>query len=335
MVRVIAPAVSCNDIIMENRPARTTPSAIPDYRRQRHVLQLLTLFALVVAPALGVLRIDLATGTLMVLGHAVNLRNFPAVAGLALVLATAPLVMVTTIGTLWCGWACPQNAVSEWATTLTHRWLGRRASVDIEGAGLRVAPSKNRLGNWARLALSFAGASLLLGLIPLFYFLAPGELWALATGADRQFRGFVARLYGVSAGLAFVDIALVRYFLCNYACLYRIGTLLFRNEHGLQVQYDALRAADCARCNACRVSCLTGVDPTAIGRYDRCINCGECIQACARLHARHEPAQAGLLRFAPGSGQGRRGGAALLARVGWHGLLFLAGMGLLAFGLPS
>jgi len=271
----------------------------------------------------------------MVLGHAVNLRNFPAIAGLALVMATAPLLMVTTIGTLWCGWACPQNAVSEWANALTHRWLGRRASVDVDGEGMRVAPSKNRLANWLVLALSFAAASLVLGIVPLFYFLAPADLWSLASGADAQFRVFVVRLYIVSAGLAFVDIAVVRYFLCNYACLYRIGTLLFRNEDGLHVQYDARRAADCAKCNACRVSCLTGVDPTAIGRYDRCINCGECIVACARLHARREPREPGLLRFVQGSGQGRRGAAGVITRLGWHGLLFLAGLGLLAVGLSA
>ncbi len=311
--------------------AAPPPPALPAYGRQRHAVQLLTLLVLVVFPASGGFRIDLARGALLVLGHVVNLRNFPAVAGLALVLATGPLLMVSTLGPLWCGWACPQNTVSEWANALTHRWLGRRADVDVIGAGLRVAPSKNRPRNWAVLALGFAAASLLLGAIPLFYFLAPGDLWSMATGADAQFRTFVGRLYVVSAGLAFADIALVRYFLCNYACLYRIGTLLFHNPDGLHVQYDPQRAADCARCNACRMSCLTGIDPTAIGRYDRCIDCGECIVACARLHGRREPRADGLLRFV----RGRRGAAAVLARLGWHGLLFLAGVGLLAVGLRS
>lgn len=311
----------------------------PDpYRGKRRLTQALALVVLVLIPALGLFRIDLATGSLMIAGQAVNLRNFTAVLGLAIVAATAPLVMISTIGTLWCGWACPQNTFSEWANSLTRRRLGSRADVSVEATAAQVAPSKNRLGNWLVLLLSFAAAAAVLGVVPLFYFFPPQEVWALVSfNENAEFSRFMSRLYFVSAALAFVDIALIRYFLCNYACLYRFGTLLFRNEETLHVAYDATRSADCAKCNYCRVSCITSIDPTKIGRFDRCVVCGECIEACTRLHAKSEPATPGLLRFESGkpgpSGTARTLLRRLPAMIGWHGALFLAGCIVLGYGL--
>lgn len=308
------------------------------YRNRRRLVQVSTLAALVLVPALGVFRIDLARGSLMVLGHLVNLRDFPVVAGLAIVLATAPLLMVSTIGTLWCGWACPQNTVSEWANGLTHRLLGSRASVDVDHCGAEVAPSKNRLANWSALGLRIVGVSLALGLVPLFYFFPPGEIWSLVRRDESsQFSSFMIRLYVVSAGAAFVDIALVRYFLCNYVCLYRIGLLLLGTRGLMQIAYDATRSGQCSRCNYCRVSCVTGIDPTRIARFDRCINCAECVDACNRLQARRGRAAPGLLRLEwagpPVPGPAGKWRDRMASMIGWHGMLFLAGCALLGYGL--
>ena len=308
------------------------------YRPMRRAVQIATLIALAAIPAVGLFRIDLASASLMVLGQPVSLRNFPVVLGLAIVLATGPLLMVSSLGTLWCGWACPQNTVSEWANRLTRQLLGSRADVNVEGAGLRVAPSKNKALNWLILGSKICAASLVLGIIPLFYFFPPDIVWTLVRfGEDNQFSHFMLRLYLVGAGMAFVDIALVRYFLCNYVCLYRFGLLLFRNPGTLRVAYDGARSADCAKCNYCRVVCVTSIDPTAIKSGDRCINCAECIDACNRLHDKGAPGTPGLLRFtagaitagAPAPGRWSR----LQALVGWHGLIFFAGCALLLAGL--
>src|SRR5450631_4293881 len=228
-------------------PLHLATGSARHYGGLRRAAQFAALGLLVLVPATGVFRIDLATAELMIVGHAVNLREFPVVAGLAVVLATAPLVMVSTLGTLWCGWACPQNAVSEWADALTRRLLGARANVNVESAGLQVAPSKNRIANWSMLALQFLLVSLLLGVIPLFYFFPAPVVWTLVSfGEDSQFSVFIHRLYLFCVAAAFVDIALVRYFLCNYVCLYRFGLLLLRNREPLHVAYDAARSDDCA-----------------------------------------------------------------------------------------
>jgi len=308
------------------------------YRAPRRLAQIAGLLVLVLIPALGIFRIDLASASLMILGYPVYLRDFTVVLGLAIVAATAPLLTYSTIGTVWCGWACPQNTVSEWANNLTHRLLGSRANVNVESAGLQVAPSKNKVRNWAVLGLNFALASLVLGVIPLFYFFPPSVVWSLVSfNESSQFSRFMFRLYLVSVALAFVDIALVRYFWCNYVCLYRFGQLLFKTDDALHVAYDASRSADCAKCNYCRVSCITSIDPTNMKFFDRCVDCGECIDACTRLHAKDGTGTPGLLRFASGRktpAQGALDNVRLaLSKLGWHGALFLAGCVVLFYGL--
>jgi len=187
-------------------------------------------------------------------------------------------------------------------------------------------------------AWRIVAASLVLGLVPLFYFFPPGEVWSLLRRDESsQFSSFMIRLYAVSAGAVFVDIALVRYFLCNYICLYRIGLLLLGSRGTMTVAYDATRADQCSRCNYCRVSCVTGIDPTRIARFDRCINCAECVDACNRLQARRGRSAPGLLRLEWAAridpGPSRTWPDRIAAMIGWHGLLCMAGCALLAFGL--
>jgi len=323
---------------MSSVPTSSAAAAAPSYRGKRRATQIAFFFVLILIPALGIFRIDLATASIMILGYPVYLRDVTVVTGLAIVVATAPLLTYSTIGTVWCGWACPQNTVSEWANSLTHRLLGSRANVNVESAGLQVAPSKNKLRNWAILILNFLLVSLVLGIIPLFYFFPPHVVWSLVSfGESAQFSQFMFRLYLVAVALAFVDIALVRYFWCNYVCLYRFGQLLFKTEDALHVSYDKSRCAECAKCNYCRVSCVTGVDPTNMKFFDRCINCGECIDACNRLHTKDGTGGVGLLQF----DAGRRAPAKTLpdqlrfalGKLGWHGALFLVGCAVLIYGL--
>ncbi len=311
---------------------------VPQYRRKRHLTQMAGLMLLVLIPAAGIFRIDLGTASLMLLGRPVPLSNFFVVCGLAMLAASAPLLTYSTIGTLWCGWMCPQNTVSEWANALTHRLLGSRANVNVESAGLQVAPSKNRLKNWAALVFIVALTSIVLGVIPLFYFFPPKVVWSLVSfQEDSQFSRFMHGLYGVGMAAVLLDIAVFRYFWCSYLCLYRFGQLLFKTDDALHVRYDAARSGDCAKCNLCRTSCITGIDPTAFKFFDRCINCGECIDACNRLHGKKS--RPGLLRFAFGAQAGAPGRLAALrmrvGRFGWPGIVVLAGCAFLFWGITQ
>ncbi len=309
----------------------------PRYHWKRKATQLVTLLLLCLIPALGLFRIDLASASFLTLGRQVWWSNFPFLIGLALVAATAPIITYMTIGAVWCGWACPQNLLSEWANGLTRKLLGKRADVRVDGEGMIVAASRNKVINWLILGTSFLAASMMLALVAFMFFYTPGDVWAFLTaGANRQTNMLVMYLFAVF--LIFIDIASIRYFLCDYACLYRVGQRLFKSRDALHVTYDASRSSDCTKCNYCATSCITGIQPTDIKIYDACIDCGECIDACDRLHAKS--ATRGLLKFEIGESESgttwRRKLGKVFSGFNWLvGALFLLGCAMMAWGIVT
>jgi polyferredoxin len=250
------------------------------------------LFAVI--PGTGLLRIDLATASFIVLNHQIYWSSFVVVTGLSLILVSLPVLTYMIVGTAWCGWGCPQNYLTEWADNLTYKLLGKRASVEVGGEGMIVAAKKNKLINWVILGASFLSVSVVLGLIPMLFFFTPKETWQIVTLTHSgDISPFILYLFGVF--LIFIDIAVVRYFLCDYACVYRMGQRMFLTRDALHITYDATRAADCTKCNYCTTVCITKIEPTEISEHDICINCGECVDACSRLH--QKSGTSGLLDF--------------------------------------
>lgn len=291
-------------------------------------------------PAVGLFRIDLTTASFTFLDRQVWWSNFSLTFGMALTVATLPIITYMTIGTVWCGWACPQNTLSEWANNLTHKLLGKRANVEIDSKGLQVAATKNKGINWILLALSFFGASLVLGVIPFLYFYSVAEVWSfISHNATDKLSTFMQRLYWVVVFLIFIDIAVVRHFFCNYVCLYRIGQKIFKTQNALHIAYDSSRTADCAKCNYCATSCITRINPTDIKTFDSCINCGECIDACNRLH--EKSGTPGLISFELGDKMGRNTTlrkkiSDVLARFNWLvGTIFLLGCAMMVWGIVT
>ena len=309
----------------------------PKYHWKRRAFQIATIILIVLIPATGLLKIDLTTASFMVLGHRLWWSNIFFVFGLGLMIATVPIITYMTVGTVWCGWACPQNTVSELANNLTHKLLGKRASVDIDSEGLKVAPAKNRAINWIILVLSFVAVSLVLGLIPFLFFYSPGEVWSFFTsGSTSGISKFMQRLYLVVTVLIFMDIAVIRYFWCDYICLYRIGQRIFKTKDALHVKFDSGRSSECAKCNYCSTTCITGINPTDVKIDDSCINCGECIDACNRLHAKK--GGHGLLQFSFSEEQHAntlRGYlAGMVAKFNWWvGAIFLLGFLMFVWGV--
>lgn len=269
--------------------------ASPKFHWLRRATQIATILLFILIPVTGVFRIDLAAGNFVVLDRQIGWSDFNLMLGFAVMLAAGMVMTYSTIGTVWCGWACPQNTLSEWANNLTHRLLGRHANVNIESAGLQVAAAKNKALNWIILALYFSSVSLVLGIVPFFYFYPPEVVWSFVTfSTDSGLSVFMHRLYFVSAVAIFIDIAAIRYFWCNYACLYRFGQRFFKSKDALHVAYDAGRSSSCAKCNYCAASCIVGINPSQFKSADTCINCGVCIDACNTLQEKE--GRRGLLR---------------------------------------
>jgi len=310
------------------------------YHQRRRIVQALSVLLAVLVPATGLFRIDPSAGALVVLDRQIWFSDFFLIAGLWIMLLSAFVMLYSTAGTVFCGWVCPQNILAEWANHMTHRWLGKRAEVSLEGDAPIVAGAKNKALNWILLGLAFVGASMAFGLVPLFYFYPPETVWSfMIWRADPKLAGSLHWIYAVFVLIIFIDVAVIRHFWCRFACVYRVWQHSFRTRETLHVSYDASRAADCEKCNYCVTSCFIDIDPRKTAIYDSCINCGECIDACNRLHAKKQVP--GLLRFEVGERKEqkearihfRNNMVSLNSRSSWMAVVAALGASMFLWGL--
>ncbi len=315
-------------------------SAHPEFHWKRRLVQFLVLILIVLIPASGLFRIDPKAAAFVVLDRQIWLADFFLVTGAWLFLASSLVLLYSTAGTVFCGWACPQNLMAEWANNLTRRLLGKHAEVSLTGEQLRVAGAKDRAANWMLLGVIFLVAAMFFALIPLFYFYQPSVVWSFVTLQENaELAGSLHWIYAVCVVIVAIDIALVRHFWCQYACIYRVWMHSFKTKQTLRVAYDATRSDECAKCNYCVTSCFIDLDPRKTDVYDSCINCGDCIDACNRIH--NKDGASGLLRFdmpaRTSKGTNKLGDVviSLIGRMGWTVPFVLLGAAMFFWGLWS
>lgn len=318
----------------------TTGTGEPAFHWKRRLTQALTVTIAVLVPVSGLLRIDPEAGAFVVVDRQIWFSDFFLMFGMWITVASALVLLYSAAGTVFCGWVCPQNTLAEWANNMTHRLLGKRAELSMSGDMPKVAAAKNKLVNWMLLILACLAAALFFALIPLFYFYPPEMVWHFATFQhDANLAPSLYWIYSVAVLILFVDISVIRHFWCRFACIYRVWQHTFRTKQTLHVAYDASRSGECAKCNYCVTACFIELDPRKTDVYDSCINCGECIDACNRLHVKH--GTSGLLRFEIGE-RVRRGATglrtatvSLFARARWASVFTALGLAMFAWGLWS
>lgn len=306
---------------------------------QRRAFQLSVLALLVIIPVSGLFRIDPIQGAFVMLGRQIWFSDFGIVFGFWVVVASLLVMLYSVMGTVFCGWACPQNTLSEWANLMTHKLLGRRAEVSLDGTPMKLSAAKNKPLNWIVLILLCTAVSAAVALIPLFYFYEPALIWKFITFQhDPGLAPSLHWIYTVFFLVILVDITMIRHFMCRFMCIYKVWQHTFKTRQTLRVAYDDTRADECAKCNYCVSSCFLGIDPRQTDVYDTCINCGECITACNNLQVRKKSDREGLLKFTMGERQGRNFDRFktnlndLFSRVSWAFPVFMIGVLLLAWG---
>ena len=145
--------MSSNDSLSKIPIAVQPTTAGLSYHWRRRLTQFLFLAIAVIIPVSGLLRIDVVAGAFVVLDRQIWWSDFFLIFGLWLLLASGLVMLYSTVGTAFCGWACPQNTMAEMANQWTYRLLGKRADVSVAGEKMKVAASKNRLLNWFLLGL--------------------------------------------------------------------------------------------------------------------------------------------------------------------------------------
>ncbi len=307
----------------------------------RRASQYMVLLLLVLIPLTGLFRIDPAMGAFVMLDYQIWFSDIFIVMGFWLFAASLLVIFYSIVGSVFCGWMCPQNTVSEWANYITGLLLGRKASsTSFNGKELTIAAQR---GGWLNISLLFiaiAIASLLYAFIPLLYFYPPAAIWSFITFQDdARLASSLHWIYFICAVIIFLDIAVIRHLMCKYMCIYRVWQHSFKTRDTLKVVYDTTRSADCSHCNYCVDACFLDIDPRKTEVFDSCINCGECIVACDRLHDKSKKlTTGGLLRFAIGVAARQQQDAVLSsifyrARIAIVGTIL--GAGLLITGLVN
>jgi len=309
--------------------------------KTRIAVRVLSFAILLLIPLTGIFRIDVSSG-FVVLGRQIWFSDFFIVFGLWLSVACCLIMLYSTMGTVFCGWVCPQNTFSTWANKITLQLLGKRAVINWgdEAKVAQVSTTKNNSRNWLLLASKLVGASMMLAIVPMLYFLPPGAVWSFVTfQPDARFTASLYWIYTVFTLVALANITVMRHYVCRYMCIYRMWQYLFKTRDTLHIEYDSANAAKCEKCNYCETTCPVAIDPRNTINYDSCTNCGECITACDSLHKKHN--KPGLLQFRFGSRKGKQSGnnrmelITLLGRAGWVLPVFVFAAGLLTWGLVT
>lgn len=304
---------------------------------RRRITQFLFIAIAIIIPVSGLLRIDLVTGAFVVLDLQIWWADFFLIFGLWLLLASGMVMLYSTVGTAFCGWACPQNTLAEIANQWTYHLLGKRADMSVSGEKMKVASSKDRWLNWLLLTLILVAMSMALAFIPLFYFYPPDVIWSFVSFRDdERLADSLHYIYFICMLVVLVDVSFIRHFWCRFMCVYRVWQHGFKTQQTLKLAYDETRSDQCEKCNYCSTVCFIGLDPTNTDMYDSCINCGECIDACNTLQAKKS--ESGLLSFTTGSvskEHKRRNLAGMSERMRWTLPFSALGLGMFVWGIIS
>ncbi|MBC7562456.1 MAG: cytochrome c oxidase accessory protein CcoG [Gemmatimonadaceae bacterium] len=243
-------------------------------------------------------------------------------------------------GRVWCGWGCPQTVYMEFVFRPIERLLegGRSGSLAMDKANGVMSP--RRILKY----LIYIPISLVLAHTFLAYFVGTDTLqqWVQLSPYEHPTPFLVM---AVTTLLIFIDFGWFREQTCLIACPYGRWQAALIDKRSLIVAYDAVRgeprragsnrehAGDCVSCNACVVTCPTGID-IRNGLQMECVHCTQCIDACDHVMvALHKPK--GLIRYASQEGLAGRDSGAMRPRVVIYSIALAVCLGALAFTLGT
>ncbi|MDX8406150.1 MAG: 4Fe-4S binding protein [Mariprofundus sp.] len=336
--------MSANEVLKQIPIQQEHVAGATKLHSARRAVQYLTVLILVAIPTSGLFRIDPAGGFIL-LDYQVWFSDIFIVMGFWVFVASLLVMMYSLVGSVFCGWMCPQNTVSEYANWLTEKLLGRRAQMmNMTGDRMTVANRKQSILNYILLTIGLLLPAMLAALIPLLYFYPPSAIWSFMTfSEDARLAGSLHWIYMVSVAVFMLDIVVIRHLMCKYMCIYRVWQHSFKTRETLHIHYDMARSDHCASCHYCVDSCFLDIDPRQPEVFDSCVNCGECVTACDQLHAKSKKMDGpGLLSFAIGSkdrpkqkGKEKGSVASFFARAKASSLATVAGALFFAIGIAG
>jgi len=211
-------------------------------------------------------------------------------------------VMLFTVlyGRIWCGWACPQTVLSDFARSIEKiaAWFARhrRLRTTITHVILLLV-------------------SVLVSADLIWFFVSPYDM--IADIGNRSLGPWEFWSWVLFTILIYVNLAFIRQRFCGSVCPYSRLQSAFFDDRTLTISFNRKREEECHRCEACVRTCPSGIDIRE-GLQVECINCAECIDACAGQMSRQ--GKAPLIEYSRGasseaSQKGTRAGVSGLSLI--------------------
>jgi len=218
------------------------------------------------------LRFDIPSLTLHVFGSRIAMDEFFLVLIAILVLFFLIILVTILFGRIWCGWLCPQTVIADMT-----RFADQRAKLEP-------------LGKIAAAAIILP-VSILLSADILWYFVSPYDF--IRQIFNREMHTIVGWSWAALSIVTFLNFLLLRRVFCATVCPYAKMQGVVYDEKTLVITMDPERRDECMGCDACVRTCPVEIDVRK-GVQTACINCAECIDACAdRMERRTKPSLIG------------------------------------------
>ncbi|MEM0952393.1 MAG: 4Fe-4S binding protein [Cyanobacteria bacterium P01_H01_bin.74] len=254
------------------------------------------------SPVFNVFRLDMIHQTLVWLGnsHAFSVKTLMWLPfgfyGAVIVIAIISFVW----GRVFCGWACPHNTLTEW-TKPVRVVLGLESKTTFFKRPRLPGWLKQRIP-WVKKRAVQVGFMVLMGFILttllsvlLSFYVVPPD-WVMR----QYFNGNPHIALVMGHGL----LLLIGMFLllagnnfCRACCPYGMAQSISAYHENspwrpMEIQFSASAENDCKHCKACQLICPVDIDPrnatltgqVAVGQFEGCFNCGECIDVCSFIH---------------------------------------------------
>lgn len=256
------------------------------YRNIRVIMLSFATLLIVFGPAFDLWHMDIYTGRYWVLGEPVTLAESIRAFVIGFIVVNVVILIVNaTMGRFLCGWFCPVatlNRIGEW---------GRR-----------------NLPKWGRIGVAGAlGVAIGLGMITWMF--DPIHVPFLTAGQMAAFVGVWAFLTISVAG----QILWLGHNFCVGLC--PSGIYFSLTSSSARGGVHLIRGADCTDCGICARVCPMELDPVrlleksgepmfypfAATDFDRCIRCGDCIEACDAFGNPNDPSFTPPIRLGVGN----------------------------------
>lgn len=254
------------------------------------------------------------------------------------------IVITTTLGRVWCGWACPQTVFLEGLFRPIERLIEGPRNVHIA----RDQGPNTFDKVWRKVVkhVLFVAMGLFVAHVFLAYFVSiPSLFHMVAEGPGAHPTAFV---WTTAVGLVlYGNFAFFREQLCLVICPYGRLQSVMTDDDSMVVGYDEKRGEPrgkgpkgkreglgaCVDCGRCVAVCPTGID-IRNGLQVDCIGCTQCIDACDEIMDKlGEPR--GLVRYDSLRGLRHEARRIFRPRLVLYGVLAVIGLTVAGFALRS